>query len=149
MRQRPSGIIKQVKAPAIDWDSDDTYVRARLRVPTAVRRRCAPALRPANVLRLTTCHRRTHAPPDCSTESDDSADEQETTPGAPQSGGSASSPGRGLQGRKLQMGYGGGVQGGGASFRTPEQEAEWRSRPAFARSLAEARAHALDGYSKL
>jgi hypothetical protein len=32
---------------------------------------------------------------------------------------------------------------------TPEQEAEWRSRPAFARSLAEARAHALDGYSKL
>ena len=29
MRQRPSGIIKEVKAPAIDWDSDDTCVLAR------------------------------------------------------------------------------------------------------------------------
>ena len=32
---------------------------------------------------------------------------------------------------------------------TAEEEAEWRSRPAFARSLAEAKSCALDGYSKL
>ena len=32
---------------------------------------------------------------------------------------------------------------------TPEEEAGWRAEPAFARSLAEARSTALEGYAKL
>lgn len=32
---------------------------------------------------------------------------------------------------------------------TPEEEAEWRSKPAFERSLSDAKVTALDGYSKL
>ena len=32
---------------------------------------------------------------------------------------------------------------------TPEEEAEWRSAPAFGRSLAEAKLTALEGYAKL
>lgn len=59
---------------------------------------------------------------DYSTDSD-SAGEQETKPGSPQGTSRLSHSGQGLQGRKLQLGYGGGVQGAGVSFRTPEQEA--------------------------
>ena len=55
----------------------------------------------------------------CSTDSD-SAGEQEIGPNSPQGGRASQS---GLEGRKLQLGYGGSIQGAGASFRTPEQEA--------------------------
>ena len=53
----------------------------------------------------------------------DSAGEQDAGPNSPQGSRGPLQPGQGLQGRKLQLGYGGGVQGAGASFRTPEQEA--------------------------
>lgn len=53
-----------------------------------------------------------------STESD-SAGEQETGPDSTR----PLQSGQGLEGRKLQLGYGGGMQGAGRSFRTPEQEA--------------------------
>ncbi len=57
-----------------------------------------------------------------STESD-SAGEEDPGPSFQQGSSGPVQPGRGLEGRKLQLSYGGGVQGAGASFRTPEQEA--------------------------